>query len=253
MLYNLPETPEKSDEETLIGFLTNELKIHNNAIRTPKNIAGPIHVDSLSRVGKRLSNRPRALIVTFALKNSKKIIMEHYRQVQKTSQVKITDHFPSEMRERRSVQKDALKKYKDIYRDTDKQVKLVRDKLLVGSKVMGEAFATNPLTSAPCSVPVHEAVVTHTKTKEENGSKFQGHAKIVHTITEAAAVKDALFQLPAVSQCNHVIYAYSITDISGMKISGHSDGGEWAASKLLSNLIEKKRADKRVPVSNQET
>ena len=37
---------------------------------------------------------------------------------------------------------------------------------------------------------------------------------------------------------DHVIYAYSITDISGMKISGHSDGGECAASKLLTNLIE---------------
>ena len=144
------------------------------------------------------------------------------------------------MTERRSVQKDALKKYKDIYRDTDKQIKLVRDELLVGSKVMGEALATNPLTSAPCSVPVNEAVVTHTNTKEENGSKFQGHAKTVHTITEAAAVKDALFQLPAVSQCDHVIYANSITDISGIKISGHNDGGEWAASKLLANLIEER-------------
>ena len=112
VLYNLPETPGKSDEETLIGFLINKLKIHNNAIRTPENITGPIHVDSIFRVGKKFSNRPRALIVTFALKNSKKIVMEHYRQVQKTSQVKITDHFSSEMRERRSVQKDALKNTK---------------------------------------------------------------------------------------------------------------------------------------------
>ena len=95
VLYNLPETPGKPDEETLLGFLTNELKIHKKAIRTPENIAGPIHVDSLFRVGKKLSNRPRAMIVTFTLKNSKKIVLEHYRQVQKTSQVKITDHFPS--------------------------------------------------------------------------------------------------------------------------------------------------------------
>ena len=106
---------------------------------------------------------------------------------------------------------------------------------------MGEAFETNPLTSAPYSVPVNEAVVKHKgNTKEENGSKFQGHAKIVHTIPEAAAVKDALFQLPAVSQCDHVICAYSITDISGMKISGHSNRGEWTASKLLANLIEER-------------
>ena len=72
VLYNLPEMPGKSDEETLIGFLTNELKIHKKAICSPENIAGPIHVDSLFRVGKKLSNRPRAMIVTFALKNYKK-------------------------------------------------------------------------------------------------------------------------------------------------------------------------------------
>ena len=99
---------------------------------------------------------------------------------------------------------------------------------------------TNPLISALCSVPVNEAIVKHTNTKEENGSEFWGHAKIVHTIPEAAAVRDALFQLPAVSQCDHVIYVYSIADILGMKISGHSDGGEWAASKLLVNLIEER-------------
>ena len=38
--------------------------------------------------------------------------MEHDRQVQEISQIKITDHFPLEMRERRSMQKDVLKNTK---------------------------------------------------------------------------------------------------------------------------------------------
>ena len=240
VLYNLVEISGKPDEETLKSFLTEELRIDHNSIRTTENNSGAIHIDTLFRIGKQQNKKPRPLIVSFALKNSKKLVMEQYRKVQKTLHVKITDHFPSEMRERRSVQKDALKKYKEIYRDTDKKVTLVKDKLLVGSRVIGDAFVTNPLTSAPCSLPVNETVVKHTNIKEVNGSRFQGHAKSVNTISEAAAVKDTLFQLPAVSQCDHLIYAYNITDPSGMKISGHNDGGEWAASKLLENLLEER-------------
>ena len=78
----------------------------------------------------------------------------------------------------------------------------------------------------------------HTELKEINGSTFQGHAIQVFSIAEAASAKDSLFQIPAVAQSDHLIYAYSISDPSGMKITGNSDGGEWAASKLLLNLIE---------------
>ena len=80
--------------------------------------------------------------------------------------------------------------------------------------------------------------MAHTALKEVDGSIFQGHTTTVATIAEAAAAKDALFQLPSVSQCDHLIYAYSILDPSGMRIQGNSDGGEWAASKLLANIIE---------------
>ena len=56
--------------------------------------------------------------------------------------------------------------------------------------------------------------------------------------SEAASAKDSLFQIPAVAQSDHLIYAYSIADPSGIKIVGNNDGGEWAASGLLANLIE---------------
>ena len=116
----------------------------------------------------------------------------------------------------------------------------MKDKLFVGSKVNQEAFAVNPLKSSPESIPQKQSSMNHTWIKEIQGSSFQGHATSIVTIAEAAAAKDALFQLPSVSQCDHLIYAYSTTDSSGMKILGNDDGGEWAASKLLANLIEEK-------------
>ena len=62
--------------------------------------------------------------------------------------------------------------------------------------------------------------------------------KKIESLPEAASAKDSLFQLPTVAHSDHIIYAYSFTDPSGMKIAGNSDGGEWAASRLLANLIE---------------
>ena len=117
-------------------------------------------------------------------------------------------------------------------------MKLVKDKLIVGTSVVEEAFQKNPLATNPCSIPKPQSALKHTELKEINGSTFQGHAVKVHSISEAASAKDSLFQIPAVAQSDHLIYAYSITDPSGMKIVGNSDEGEWAASRLLANLIE---------------
>ena len=104
-----------------------------------------------------------------------------------------------------------------------------------------EAIQKNPLVTILCSIPKPQSALEHTKLKEINGSTFQGHAVKVHSISEAASAKDSLFQIPAVAQSDHLIYAYSITDPTGMKIVGNSDGGEWVASRLLANLIEEHR------------
>ena len=60
------------------------------------------------------------------------------------------------------MQKEEMKKYKGLYKSQEKQVKLVKDKLLVGSKVVKEAFVTNPLISNPCSTPKKESALNHT-------------------------------------------------------------------------------------------
>ena len=204
VLYNLPED-QKTDREMLIEFLTEHLKLSQHAIHSAENAKGSIQIDTTLRIGRKIKEKARPLIVSFALLSSKKIIMEQYRKLQLSSPVRITDHYPSEMREKRSVQKDTLKKYRDIYRNSDKTVKLVKDKLIVGTKVSNEAFAVNPLTSSPQSIPQNQSDIEHTFTKEENGSCFQGHASKVGSITEAASAKDALFQLPTVTQCDHII------------------------------------------------
>ena len=40
------------------------------------------------------------------------------------------------------------------------------------------------------------------------------------------------------ANAHHLIYAYSVTDESGMRITGHSDDGKWSASKLLEYVLD---------------
>ena len=65
----------------------------------------------------------------------------------------------------------------------------------------------------------------------------------ITSVKDAAEVRDGLFQSQHVANAHHLIYAYSVIDVSGMRITGHSDDGEWAASKLLVNLLAKNPAE----------
>ena len=120
--------------------MTNKLQINHDCIYSQTNPAGVIQIDNAFRIGKKFGEKPRPLVVCFSAQRSKKTVMDHYRKVQKSASIRITDHFPSEMRERRSIQKDSLKKYKELYKDSDTQVKLIKDKLIVGTKVVEDAL-----------------------------------------------------------------------------------------------------------------
>ena len=240
VFYNVEESLDISDEGVAVNEMTNNLRIKTDLIYSDSNQGGQIKIDNVFRMGKRLSEKYRPLVVSLTTQKAKRLVMEHYRKAQKTIQTRIADHLPSEMREHRTVHRESYQKYKKLYHDTDTKVKLIKDKLIVGSKVVEEPFQNNPLVSSPTNFPKPHSSLKHTELKEINGSTFQGHAGSVTTVAEAASAKDSLFQISTVAHSDHVIYAYSIMDPSGMKIVGNNDGGEWAASKMLVNLIEEK-------------
>ena len=107
--------------------------------------------------------------------------------------------------------------------------------LLICTYFKNEVFM-KPTPQYPQQCAKNQSNIQHTETKEVIGSHFKHHATKVTTIKESAAAKDPFFQLPTVAQCNNLIYAYSIIDLSGMKIQSNTDGGKWAASKLLANI-----------------
>ena len=238
VVYNLPENVDITEPEAATRAMAELLQIPQTYLHSPSNPSGSIQVGNAFRIGKKLVGKPRPLVITFISAQAKKTVIEQYRKKQNSIQIRITDHFPSEMRERRTIQKDSLKKYKEINKNTGTSVKLVKDKLIVGTKVVEDAFQKNPLATTPSSIPPPQTAIQHTPVREVNGSTFQGHAVQISSFRDAALARESLFQLPSVAQSDHLIYAYNIIDPSGMKIEGNSDGGEWAASRLLVTLIE---------------
>ena len=170
VLYNVPEAQGEQPIDIVTDVLVNKLQIRQNLIKNTANPTGPVDIDNVFRLGKKLGPKPRPLVTTFTTQKSKKLVMEHYRSVQKTIQIKITDHFPSEMREKRTAQKESLKKFKDLYRESNTKVKLVKDKLLIGTKIHQEDIKKNPLVSTPTNIPKSESTVSHTDIVEIRGS-----------------------------------------------------------------------------------
>ena len=134
--------------------------------------------------------------------------------------------------------------------NTVEKVALVKDKLMVGSQVIMDAFEKNKLPIAPISKPPSLESINKTQVEENNGSHFKGFSFKVTSVWHAAEVLQALYQSQHVDQADHTIYAYFVTDESGKKISGHSDDGEWSASKILMNqLLEKQITNALIAVS----
>ena len=163
-----------------------------------------------------------------------------YHTVRKKGVIKVAEQYPPQMKERRTAQIDALKNYHEIHKDTNTSVKLVKDKLLVGNQVIDNIFHKNKLQSTPADSVPSITDVTQTPVKEIHRSFFQGHAIRVSSIKDAAAAIQALYQSSEVTNSDHLMYAYTVTDDNRMRICGNSDDGEWSASCLLADLIAKR-------------
>ena len=154
------------------------------------------------------------------------------------------------MKEKRLAQVDDLKQYRDMYSKMGKKVSLAKDKLMVDSHIVTDRFEKNKLPALPNSAPPPLKSINQTEAKEVKGSKFKGFSAKVSSVHHAAEIRDSLFQSQHVAIAQHTFYAYVVTESPGLKITGHSDDGEWTASKILLNkLLESKLENAFIAVS----
>ena len=251
VFYNLEESQKEDCIKVVYDFLEQELGINIDLLCRPSNPKGTVEIDSAYRLGIH-KKKPRPLVVKFTTTPAKELVASHYRLNKHNTRIRMSDHFPPEIKEKRTAQVGDLKQFRELYKDTNTKVRLIQDKLKVGSQIVENSFETNKLRSSPASTVPSVNSISHTDIVVLQDSHFQGHACNVKSVKEAAGIRDALFQSNQVANSHHVMYAYVLTDESGMTISGHSDDGEWSASKLILNLIkENKQSNVFVAVSRR--
>ena len=237
VFYNVDENISENPKELMTSVLQTNFGVScetSNSEQSQHNA----EIDVAHRIGTKISGKTRPMVVRFTTRKWKELVLAKSRTT-KTS-IKVSEQYPSEMKERRNAQLDSLKAYRDIHKDKGTKVTLVKDKLFVGKQVVGTNFENNKLQPLPTDSVRPLKTITQTPVQEYNKSYFQGHAARVSSIKQAAAIKQALYQSSHNANSDHLIYAYAVTDESGMKITGNSDDGEWTASRLLLDLISHK-------------
>ena len=235
VIRNLPER-NKPIKTTVLNFFKKDMKI-------PEEIFSNMKIDVMHRIpGKS----PRPLVVKFVTLSSRLDIMGYTSNLQ-GSGISVSVQMPKDMQERRSAQLPALKQAKLSNPET--QCKLVKDKLFVGEQIIDPQFEVNPVI--PTSGKHFNKVcnkITSSNEIIEKGSRFQAHSFSISSIDE---VKSALAAIQlAHPKATHRVYAYRFTDDqTGSVISGHSDDGEWNASKILMKTLNDNGSNKFVAVT----
>ena len=250
VVYNIDESSHENCETLCLDALTKVFDIDKRDLKSSENQSGLIEIDTAYRIGKPGGEKGRPILLKFTTQKGKDIVMRQVRAKKRTGNIKVSDHLPSVMKEKRMAQVEDLKQSREMYKNSGKRVALVKDKLMVGSQVILDAFEKNKLPSMPTSTPPSIKEVAQTPVEDVKGSLFKGFAARVNSVRQAAEIREALYQCQHVSQSDHTIYAYTVTDDSGMKITGYSDDGEWTASKILMNqLLEKQYTNTFIAVS----
>ena len=130
---------------------------------------------------------------------------------------------------------------KAVKEKTGERVKLIKDKLIVNSKINNEVFEKNPLDMmVACGEPVKFDNLVHSEAIIEKGSVFPGHLYPAHTIADATQALRSLAQNDDIAKNDHWIYAYNITGLDGQVKCGYSDDEEWKAGTILMELLKQK-------------
>ena len=225
----IDETENESWETTeakVVKFMKSELKIPDAEI--PK-------IDRAHRIGPKIKDRPRNVVVKFASSKGKSRVFKYVKNLGGKKQFGVQEQLPPEVQQRRNrlwpLFKDAKNESK-----TDKTMKVMwsADKLIINGKEHTAKDDVQHITSVEhCDIRVH---TEHSQVIHEQGSKFQGHAASLKHGTTVADALAKLYSNHSVSQAEHNIYAYRIGKGQNVK-EAYSDDGEHGAGFRLLQLL----------------
>jgi hypothetical protein len=220
-------------EQKVINFMKKEMKIDD---------AESLMIDRAHRMGTKVANKPRNIVVKFISSKSKDKIFKNVKNLAGKKQYSVQEQLPQEIQERRNRLWPKYKEAKEKAK-TDKttKVKWALDKLQVNGKTFSakdDVQCINP--SFHNSENVH---VKHSRQVSDQGSTFQGHAARLFRGNSVAGVLASLYANRSIANAEHNIYAYRLKEGNNVKESCSDDGEHGAGKRLLSLLQEAQATD----------
>ena len=217
------------------------MPIHESKIYSSKNLGGEIRIDIAHCVSRPSNGRSRPIVVRFVTRKGRDMVLQQSSKL-KGTRWSIGEQLPSSMCERRSAM---VKEMINMKKENDQlKIKVTKDKMYINQAEAPSLFEINPLPQPSADLPVRKYKdMSHTSVKHINGSSFQGHAAMIHSLDEAAQAREALFLDPYVSKADSTMYAYRFMNENLDIVRGFSDDREWLGGGTLHKLLEENNDD----------
>ena len=243
MFYNVKDNPNETFitlKESIYNVIRNDMKIPEYHICSKTNPIGEIRLDTVTRIGKYKADYSRPVVANFVTKSGRNIVYSRTYTSNLTGpiRVRVAEHYPAIVREKRQHQLETLKHIKGNFKNTTTKVVMSKDRILVDGKPRNrEAFVRNPLPSiSPMSINYEK--LQHSEVTTDHDSTFQAQLLPIYTKNQASAALNAIYQNPALSTATHIMYAYKIGKNGESPESGFSDDDEIGGGSLIMSLIE---------------
>lgn len=249
VFYNLPETKNQSALElrnALYNLFVNTMKIPAEYVfNSPKNHGGEIRIDHAYRMGRFDPGRRRPVVVRFVTVTGKEWVLSKTYTVklkELPQPVRVSEQFPSEIKERRMAQIDTLKNLKLTHKESGEKIVIVKDKIKINGKPMENSIFEQNTLGSITNLAVDLKHFQQTRRYDEKDSIFQGHIIKVYNTQQAEAARLSLLQDSGLAKAQHLVYAYKYVKEDGEIYCGYSDDQEIGAGQILMSNIDKHKS-----------
>lgn len=200
---------EMSKPENLAKIISNVFSSEMNIdVETVDNL----QIYKLFRMGEydRQRKFPRPICVQFANKAQKEIIMRHIKVLkEKKSPIRVSQHQPEELREKRKRLYEIQKQYAQRNIETTlKGTKLIFTK---SKSVYKDKIGSRPTAEEIINGEEVKIAITAGKTTEDNGNRFAAHAVPVDSYKQVRRSLVEVMRSDSISSASHNIFAFRFT------------------------------------------
>ncbi|XP_062621835.1 protein IMPACT homolog [Saccostrea cucullata] len=225
------KAPEIKNPENLVKIISNVFAVE---MEIPAETVDSLQIYKVFRMGEYDKHRkyPRPVCVQFVNKSHKDIVMRHIKILKdKKSPIRVSQHQPEEVREKRKHLYDVQKKYAD--RNIETVLKGQKLIFTQSKTVYREKIGSRPMADEIISGEEVKIAISTGKTTEDNGNRFAAHATPVDSYKQVRRSLVEVMRTDNTTSASHNIYAFRFTSNDGTIHEGSEDDGEHGAGRML--------------------